>query len=72
LSKAEQSFKSAIEFNPQYVKAHNQLAYLLARTGREGEARQHLDRVLSLVGRGPEYEFAAKLAAELPREGQGP
>lgn len=65
MQKSEQYFRRAIELNPQYVKALNQLAYLLANTGHTEEAMQNLDRVFRLVSRGPEYEFAVKFRDQL-------
>jgi len=63
--KSEAYFTRAIQLNPQYVKAHNQLGYLFATTGRPQPALEHLNRVLQLVSRGAEYNFAKDLKKQI-------
>jgi len=68
--KSEGYLKKAIELNPQYTKAHNSLAYLLSNTGRAPEALEHIERVLRLVSRGPEHDYALHLKEQVSRTGQ--
>ncbi len=45
-AKAEQHYRTAIELDPHYTLPRIELARLLIATGRDGEARQELTRVL--------------------------
>ena len=63
--KSEAYFTRAIQLNPQYVKAHNQIGYLYAATGRPKPALEHLNRVLQLVSRGQDYNFARDLKQQI-------
>lgn len=65
LQKSERYLRRAIELNPQYVKALNQMGYLMANTGRTQEAIQYFDKVLRLVKQGQEYDFAVKLRSQI-------
>jgi tetratricopeptide (TPR) repeat protein len=69
--KSEQSLRRALELNPQYVKAHNQLAFLLINTGRAQEASRHVEEVLRRMASGPEHDFALRLKGAITRESAG-
>jgi Flp pilus assembly protein TadD len=64
---AERHFLRAIELDPQYVKAMNQLAALYVWTLRNAEARPLLDTVLQLVSDGPEFDRAMKLRTRIEK-----
>jgi tetratricopeptide (TPR) repeat protein len=64
---AERDLLRAIELDPQYVKAMTQLAALYVWTLHGDDARPWIDRVLALVGDGPEYEHAMRLRATIGR-----
>jgi Tfp pilus assembly protein PilF len=56
--RAEALFKGALERDPMYAKARLNLADLLLASGREGEAREHLERLVRDQGNTPEGKAA--------------
>jgi Flp pilus assembly protein TadD len=62
LTKAEESFKRALQLNPRHPIAHNELGMVYRRQGKFGEARASYEKALELF---PSFHFAQRNLAIL-------
>lgn len=61
LEDVERHLRTAIRYNPRYVKAHYQLGRLLVNVGERDAGREHLERTIRLARTSPEARSAAQL-----------
>src|SRR5690606_37875343 len=52
---AEQDFRAAIDREPEYAAAHNNLGLALSRQGKNTEAITHYDHAIQLENDNPEF-----------------
>jgi predicted Zn-dependent protease len=65
LSRAEETFHSALDADPSYVKAHLNLALVLSADNRQEEAVRRLREIINSYPATPEASSASKLLSDL-------